>query len=138
MKFVDSNVFLHAFLIPRRSLTKEEQRIKDEAKRIVKKVEEGEDVATTVIHLSEVANIIEDGLGLRKSLGFLAWALTSENIKVFPVAAEDYEVGVSLARDNDVSANDALAYLFMNKNKIKEIYSFDKHFDKLKGIVKLP
>lgn len=104
----------------------------------MKKVEEGEDVATTVIHLSEVANIIEDGLGLRKSLGFLAWALTSENIKVFPVAAEDYEVGVSLARDNDVSANDALAYLFMNKNKIKEIYSFDKHFDKLKGIVKLP
>ncbi|MEM2843760.1 MAG: type II toxin-antitoxin system VapC family toxin [Candidatus Bathyarchaeia archaeon] len=138
MRFIDSNIFLHAFLIPRRSLTREEQHIKNEAKRIVKRIKKGENVATTVVHLSEVINIIEDGLSLQKSLGFLAWTLTSGNFKVFPVTAEDYEVAVSLGKDSEVSANDALACLFMRKNKIKEIYSFDKHFDKLKGIVRLP
>lgn len=49
---------------------------------------------------------------------------TSENIDVFSVAVEDYEAAIPLAKDNDVSANDALAYLFMKKNGMKEIYSF--------------
>jgi len=42
MRFVDSNVFLHALLIPRRKLTVEEQRVKDESRGIVKRIEEGE------------------------------------------------------------------------------------------------
>jgi len=36
-----------------------------------------------------------------------------------------------------MSANDALAYLFMRSYGLKEIYSFDKHFDGLKDVVKL-
>jgi hypothetical protein len=47
MKFVDSNMFLHASLKPRRKLTKGEQRVKDEAKAIVERIEGGEDAATT-------------------------------------------------------------------------------------------
>jgi len=72
LKFVDSNVFLHAYLIPRRPPTKDERRIKDEAKAIVKTIEGSEEVATTVVHLSEVVNIVETGLGVKESLGFLA------------------------------------------------------------------
>lgn len=138
MRFADSNVFLHAFLIPRRTLTKEEQHVKDEAKTIVKRIERGEDVAMTTVHLSEVVNIIETGLNLQKSLGFLAWIITSENIKVHPVSAEDYESAMPLAKDSNISANDALAYLSMKTHKLKEIYSFDKHFDKLKDVIRLP
>lgn len=138
MRFVDSNVFLHAFLIPRRMLMKEEQKVKDEAKAIVKRIEEGEEAATTTAHLSEVVNIIETGLGLQKSLGFLAWTITRENIKVYPVAAEDYESAMPLAKDNSISANDALAYLSMKTHELREIYSFDKHFDQLKDIIRLP
>jgi len=70
MRFVDSNVFLHAFLRPRRTLTEREQLVKDEAKSIVKRLEEGEEAATTTVHLSEVVNILETGLGLERSLGF--------------------------------------------------------------------
>ena len=137
MRFIDSNVFLHAFLIPRRTLTKEEKRVKDEAKAIVKRVEGGEAVTTTTVHLSEVINIIEAGLGLQKSLDFLAWVITSEN-KVYPVAVEDYESAMPLAKENGISANDALAYFFMKNHKLKEVYSFDKHFDKLKEVTRLP
>jgi len=138
LRFVDSNVFLHAFLTPRRRLTREEQRVKAEAKAIVKEVEEGDEVAMTTAHLSEVVNVIETGLGLQKSLGFLMWVLSSENIKVFPVAMEHYEAALPVGREKGVSANDALAFVFMEEHGLKEIYSFDRHFDLLKDVVRLP
>lgn len=138
MRFVDSNVFLHAFLAPRRTLRKEEQKVKDEAKAIVERIEGDEEVAMTTAHLSEVINIIETGIGLQKSLGFLAWIITKKNIKVYPVAVEHYETAMPLAKDRRISANDALAYLSMKAHRMEEIYSFDKHFDQLKDVVKLP
>jgi len=138
LRFVDSNVFLHTFLTPRRTLTREEQRVKDEAKIIVKKIEEGEEVATSTVHISEVVNVIETGLSLQKSLSFLAWVITSENIKIYPVAVEDYESAMPLAKDNNISANDALAYLSMKNHELREIYTFDRHFDQLKDIIRLP
>ena len=138
MRFVDSNIFLHAYLIPRRALTRDEQRIKNEAKAIVKRIEEGEHVATTVVHLSEVVNVVETGLGVRESLGFLAWVLTSENMKVYSVDVKDYGSALLLAKEKSISANDALAYLFMKTHGINEIYTFDKHFKKFEDIMKLP
>ena len=138
MRLVDSNIFLHAFLTPRRKLTKEEQKVKDEAKAIVERIDGDEEVAMTTAHLSEVVNIIETGLGLQKSLGFLAWIITKENIKVYPTAIEDYETAMPLAKDKRVSANDALAYLSMKTHGLREIYSFDKHFDQLKDVIRLP
>ncbi|MBS7633230.1 type II toxin-antitoxin system VapC family toxin [Candidatus Bathyarchaeota archaeon] len=138
MRFLDSNVFLHAFLVPRRALTKEEQFVKDEAKKIVKIVEEGGEVVTSTVHLSEVINIVESGLGLQKPFGFLAWIMTCDNIEVHSVSLRDYEAAFPLAKENDVSVNDALAYSFMLDRGVGEIYSFDRHFDNLKGIKRLP
>jgi len=138
MKFVDSNIFLHAFLTLRRKLTKEEQKVKDEAKAIVEKIEGDEEVAMTTAHLSEVVNIIETGLGLEKSLGFLAWVITKDNIQVYPVAIEQYETAMPIAKDNRISANDALAYAIMQIHGLTEIYSFDRHFNQLGDIIRLP
>ncbi len=138
MRFVDSNIFLHAFLKPRRKLTQKELKIKEEAQAIVKRIEDAEEVAMSTTHLSEVVNVIETSLGLQKSLGFLAWVVTTDNIEVYSVGLGHYETSLSLAKENEISANDALAYLFMRSYGLKEIYSFDKHFDRLKGIMKLP
>jgi len=138
MRFVDSNIFLHAFLTPRRKLTKEEQEVKDESKAIVKRIEDGEEVAMTTVHLSEVVNIVESGLGLQRSLSFLSWVIAKDNIQVYPTAIKDYETALPLAKENDISANDALTYLSMKAHGLTEIYSFDKHFKQLKDIIKLP
>lgn len=138
MKFVDSNIFLHAFLIPRRRLTEEEQKVKDEAKAIVERIEGDEEVAMTTAHLSEVLNIIETGLSLKKSLGFLAWVITKDNIQVYPVGIEHYEKAMPTAEENGISVNDALAYTIMQMHGLKEIYSFDRHFDQLREIKRLP
>lgn len=135
---MDSNIFLHAFLKPRRKLTQKELKIKDESKAIVKRIEGGEEVAMSTAHLSEVVNIVETSLGLEKSLGFLAWIVTMDNIEVYSVGLGHYETSLPLAKENEISANDALAYSFMRSYGLKEIYSFDRHFDQLKDIVRLP
>lgn len=134
---MDSNIFFHSFLKPRRKLREKELKIKKEAQAIVKRIEGGEEVAMTTSHLSEVVNMIETSLGLEKSLGFLAWVVTMNNIEVYSVGLSHYETSLSLAKENGMSANDALAYLFMRSYGLKEIYSFDKHFDGLKDVVKL-
>jgi len=138
LRFVDSNIFLHAFLKPRRKLTQKEFNVKEEAQAIVKVIEGGEEVAMSTVHLSEVVNVIEAGLGLQKSLGFLAWVLSMDNIEVYSVGLGHYEKSLLIANESEVSVNDALAYLFMKSYGLKEIYTFDKHFDQLKDIVRLP
>jgi predicted nucleic acid-binding protein len=137
MRFVDSNVFLHAFLIPRRELTRKEKTAKEEARSIVEALEAGEEAAMTAAHLSEVVNIIESGLGLRESLGFLSWAAASGNLNIFPVGREDYEEALPVAKEAEVSANDALAWVAMRRLGLTEIYSFDRHLDRLEGIRRL-
>lgn len=104
----------------------------------MKKIENGEEVGMSTTHLSEVVNVIETGLGLERSLGFLAWVVTKENIEVYSVSLGHYETSIPLAKENEISANDALAYLFMKSYGLKEIYTFDKHFDQLKDIARLP
>lgn len=104
----------------------------------MKRIEGGEEVAMSTTHLSEIVNVIETSLGLEKSLGFLAWVVTMDNIEVYSVGLGHYETSLPLAKENEISANDALAFLFMKSYGLKEIYSFDKHFDRLKGIVRLP
>ncbi len=137
MRFIDSNIFLHAFLKPRRKLTQQESMIKEQSKTILQRVEQGEAVALSVVHLSEVVNILESGQGLRVAQGFIAWVISSENIVVYPISVEDYEVALPLSEEYDVSPNDALAVNKMRSNNLEEIYSHDKHFDKVENIKKI-
>jgi len=138
LRFVDSNVFLHALLRPRRELTGEELRVKESAKGIIEGIEGGEKVATSTVHLSEVINIVESGLGLQRSLGLLAWAITTPNMVVYPTSLRDYEGALAVAREENVSVNDALAYRLMGEHGMDEVYSFDKHFNRLRGVTRLP
>ena len=137
MRFIDSNVFLHAFLRPRRELSYDERRMKEEAQRIIRLIEEGEEVATTTVHVSEVVNIVESGLGLQRSLGLLAWVVSKPNIQVYPATVDSYERALPVAQERGVSANDALAYLTMRDNGLAEVYTFDKHYDQL-DVKRLP
>lgn len=138
VKFLDSSVFIHAYLKPRRSLTQEEEVVKEAAKAIISRVERGEPVATTVVHVSEIANIVESRLGLSESLGLVAAFLGMGNIKIMEVSRDDYEAAISISESNGVSLNDAIAYLKMKGENIKTIYSFDKHFRNFRDIVVLP
>ena len=131
MRFVDVNVFIYAVLKPRRKLNEREQRIKDSAKKIFERINRGEEVVTTVLHLSEVANVLEDAVNLSFSVSFIRDILLKDNINVEDVSQEDYLRSVMLAEERKVSLNDALAYIVMKRKGIEEIYTFDKHFGNL-------
>ncbi|MDV3103459.1 type II toxin-antitoxin system VapC family toxin [Thermococcus waiotapuensis] len=128
MRFMDANVFLYAVIKPKGNVPENILERKRKAKQILKRVENGEEIVTTVVHLSEVANILEAKLGLSFALDFLEELLTAKNITVLPVSTEDYLRSLIVAKEHRISVNDALAYLKMKELGIREIYTFDKHF----------
>ncbi|MHA1579279.1 MAG: type II toxin-antitoxin system VapC family toxin [Candidatus Freyarchaeota archaeon] len=134
MKFVDSNVFIYAILKPRRKLTERMEELKNKAKRIFQRIIENEKVVTSVVHLSEVANVLEDAVDLTFSISFIEEIYKTRNIQVEQVAPEDYISAALGAKNMHISINDMLAYLIMQRKGIKEVFSFDKHFDNLKVI----
>ena len=132
MRFLDSSVFLHAYLKPRRKLKPREVLIKNEAKNIIENVDNGkESVLTTVVHLSEVFNIVESRLGLRYSIYIASRIFSLKNVEIAKVDRLDYEKALAIAERYNVSLNDALAYTKMGEYNIEEIYTFNKHFKNL-------
>ncbi len=59
MRFIDSSVFLYAYLKPRKSIPDKIKTWKKRAKRIIERINMGEEVATSIVHVSEIANILE-------------------------------------------------------------------------------
>jgi predicted nucleic acid-binding protein len=131
MRFIDANVFLYAVVKPKKEVKKEILERKKRSKQILLRIENGEEVITTVVHISEVANILEAKVNLSTALNFVESLILAGNIKVLPVLYEDYLKALLIAREKKVSVNDALAYLKMRETGIEEIYTFDNHFRNL-------
>lgn len=131
MRFVDSNVLIYAILDPKRRLTEREKGIKESAERLMQRINNGEEVVTSVVHISEIANILEDAANLGFAVSFTRDLISRWNITVEPVDRAMYILAIAIADEKKIGINDALAYEIMKKKEIKEIYSFDKHFDNL-------
>ncbi|MDI6859005.1 MAG: type II toxin-antitoxin system VapC family toxin [Methanocellales archaeon] len=131
MRFVDANVFVYAVLKPKRSLSESERAIKTNSSNIVNRIDKGEEVITSVVHLSEVANILEDVSSQRIAADFMINVLSKPNLEVVLVDKNMYIAASFLAKEKLVGVNDALAALIMKDQGISEIYSFDKHLDDL-------
>ena len=128
MRFIDANVFIYAILKPKPSLPASILKKKSAAKAIFLRVNEGEPVITTTLHLSEVANVLEDTAGLELATDFLSAVFSKPTIEVEPVTPDIYLESVHHAKKSHISVNDALALLTMEKRGIEEIYTFDRHF----------
>jgi predicted nucleic acid-binding protein len=135
--FVDANVFVYAFLRPKRKLHAHEETIKAAAKKIATRINEGEETQTSVVHFSEICNILEDHLPIREANTIEKELLLLENLTVQEVSEEHYLKALTVAEDAGVGANDALAYIVMKEAGITQIYSFDKDFDEFKDIQRI-
>ena len=135
--FVDANVFVFAFLKPKRKLQPQEERIKEAAKKIVTRINGGEEAVTSVVHFSEICNILEDYLPIDEALALEKGLLFLENILIKEVSEEGYLKALAIAEDQQIGANDALAYVLMKEEGINTIYSFDKDFDAFKDIERI-
>ncbi|WP_456469508.1 type II toxin-antitoxin system VapC family toxin [Archaeoglobus sp.] len=135
MRFVDSSVLIYALLKPKKEPDGKIAEIKKRSLEILKRIQGGERIATTVVHLSEVANVIASRNGTRMSAEFVKEFLSLRNVDVFEVKAEDYLKASLIALEREIDVNDALAHLKMKEKGIKEIYTFDRHFKKLDVVV---
>ena len=139
MKFLDANVFIYAYYKPKKQLTEKEQQMKTLSKKIISDVSLGkEEVMTTVVHVSEVANILKHGLPSEQLMAIIQGLFMLENVKILGVSTEAYFAATELGEDLKLEANDALAVDVMKQNDVREIYSFDEHFDHVDGVKRLP
>ncbi len=138
MKFIDSNPFIHAFYKPKNELLDQNKRdLKNASKAIVSRINKGEKVLTTVIHISEVYNLLKRSYN-QEILNKLVYSLIlKENIQIAGVDKRTLLSGQELAIDNNIDLNDGVAVTIMQQMEIGEIYSFDAHFDNFKWITRL-
>jgi len=134
MRFVDASVFVHAYLKPIRTLTSEEVQIKNDARNIVRRLNGGEPSILSVVHFSEIANLLEGNLPLQEALEIEKALFLRSSIEIESVEKRDCSEALVEAELKNVGFSDALAYKLMMKRQVREIYSFDRDFDKMQGI----
>ena len=131
MRFVDASVFIYAYLTPKKALPANLKRMKDNAKTIVTRINAGEPTVTSVVHLSEVANILEARIPLSQARSILETLVLKDSLRLLGVTPAQYQNAIVISETYNVEINDALAKLLMDAATISEIYSLDKHFDTL-------
>ncbi len=131
IRFIDASAILYAVIEPKKPLSEQLMEIKINAKNILKRINEGEQVITSVVHLSEVSNILEARKSFSEVAKFITDLMMKESIEILDVVADDCKAAAILAKRYEVGVNDTLAKLLMDRNDLGEIYSFDKHFDTL-------
>jgi len=139
MRFLDANVFVYAYYKPGKQLAQKERRMKEQAKRIIADVSQGrEQVLMTIVHLSEVVNILKHGMPLERLTRLVRGLFMLDNVKIHGVTRDAYFAATELGDDLKLEANDALAIDVMRLNSVTEIYTFDEDFDQVEGILRLP
>ena len=131
IRFIDASAILYAVIEPQKPLSEQVMEIKSNTKNILKRINEGEQVITSVVHLSEVSNILEARKSFSEVAKFITDFMMKDSIQILDAVADDYRTAAILAKRYEVGVNDTLAKLLMDRNDIDEIYSFDKHFDNL-------
>ena len=136
---MDANVFVYAYYKPHRKLTERENSMKEEAKQIISDISIGkEQVLTTVVHISEMVNILKKGMPKDKLTRTILGLFMLDNVTILDVTKDEYFAAVAIGDDLKLEPNDALAVDVMRQNDVTEIYSFDQHFSKVSGVNRLP
>ncbi len=122
--FVDTNVFIY-------SIT-DHPRFGEKAKRILKRIEEGEEAVTTTLVLCEISWVLE-AMGRQGDIkSTLEKILSYKNLEVVGFETDDLLVGANNMRLYGIDFNDGLNVAVMTKIGVLEAYSNDsKHLGKL-------
>jgi len=113
--------------------------MKDSSKRIINDIENGkESVVTTVVHLSEMVNILKHSFTAKQLGEIVTGLIMLDNVEILGVGKNDYFAAAELGQEFGLDSNDALAVQVMQSKGLAEIYSFDRVFEKIEGIARLP
>ena len=135
MRFLDANIFIYAYYKPKKHLTEKEKQMKKQSQEILSSISQGkENVITTVVHLSEIANILKHGLPQTQLITLIRGLYMLDNLTIKGITAEEYFSAAELGEDLNLEPNDALAVDTMRQTGTTGIYTFDEHFNKIEGI----
>lgn len=123
-RFVDSNVFIY-------SVTGH-PRFGEDAKRILKRIDEGEEAVTSTLVLCEVSWVLE-AMGRQGDIkSTLEKIFSFRSLEVVGFDADDLLVGASNMEFYGVDFNDGLNVAVMTRIGVSEVYSNDvKHLGKI-------
>ncbi len=138
MRFLDANVFIYAYYKLKHELTEKQREMKEKAKEIIKRINEGEEVITTVVHISEILNILRRALSIEDLHSLLIGLFSLDNVRIINVTESDYLSAIELMRELKLDPNNCLAIVTMQREGIREIYTFDRGFDRVSGIRRVP
>jgi len=138
MRFLDANLFIYAYYKPKHELTEKQKEIKEKAKEIIRRINEGEEEITTVVHLSEISNILKRALSTEDLYSLLIGLFSLDNVRIVDVTEGDYLSAIELMSELKMDPNDCLAVEVMKREGINEIYTFDKGFDGVAGMIRVP
>lgn len=130
MRFVDANVFIYVLV----KSPKEDYEI---SKGILKRIENGEETATSLAIIQEVVDWLEYNNRKKEVRSFLTAVNSYLTLNKLAIPWDSF-----LAAQDDVDKYkidfvDALTVQTMTKNKISEIYSNDKDFDRVPSIKRI-
>jgi len=127
LRFVDSNVFIYV-------LVKTPKNDYETAKRILQRIEEGEEAITNTAVIQEIV----DWLEYNNRRGEVETFLTAINSYIAMEKAEvswkEMIEAISDMKKYDLDFVDALTLQTMKRNNVNEIYTNDRDFDRVKGI----
>jgi predicted nucleic acid-binding protein len=118
MRFVDTNVFIYVITA--------HPAFGPAARRILEKIEAGEEALTSTLVLCEVAWVLE-AMGRQGDISStIEKILSYESLRVTDFGAEDLVMGSVNLTNYRIDFNDGVNIAVMERNGVKEVYSNDE------------
>jgi predicted nucleic acid-binding protein len=130
MRFVDANIFIYV-------LVESPEKDFEISKRILKRIENGEETATSLAVIQEVVDWLEYNNRKKEVRSFLTAVNSYLTMNKLDNTWDDFFTALNDVDEHRVDFVDALTLQTMKKNKINKIYSNDKDFDRVKWIKRI-
>jgi len=130
MRFVDANVFIYV-------LVKSPETDYEISRRILKRVENGEETATSLAVIQEVVDWLEYNNRKKEVRSFLTAVNSYLTMNKLNITWDELLTALDDIDEHKIDFVDALTLQTMKKNKINEICSNDTDFDRVEWIERI-
>jgi len=130
MRFVDANVFVYV-------LVKSPKTDYEISKKILERIENGEETATSLAIIQEVVDWLEYNHRKKEIRNFLVGVNSYLSLEKMSVGWDDFIAALDDVDEYNIDFVDSLALQRMKKNRITEIYSNDKDFDRVSWVKRI-
>jgi len=130
MRFVDANVFVYV-------LVKSPKTDYEISKKILERIENGEETATSLAIIQEVVDWLEYNHRKKEIRNFLVGVNSYLSLEKMSVGWDDFIAALDDVDEYNIDFVDSLALQRMKKNRITEIYSNDKDFDRVPRVKRI-